>query len=69
MLNLHLHCTAVQSIALGQRFQLCIKKLHNCASTLYAFSLLWHYNLVICIYVAVNRKKKHFTFFVKAHSV
>ena len=27
MLNLHLHCTAVQSIALGQWFQLCIKNL------------------------------------------
>ena len=58
MPNLHLHCTAVQSIALGQRFQLCIKKLvHNCASALCAFSLLWHCNLVIRIYVAVNRKK------------
>ena len=27
IINLHLHCTAVQSIALGQWFQLCIKNL------------------------------------------
>ena len=27
MINLHLHFTAVQSIALGQWFQLCIKNL------------------------------------------
>ena len=27
MINLHLHCTAVKSIVLGQRFQLCIKNL------------------------------------------
>ena len=66
MINLHLHCTAVQSIALGQWFQL---SLNNLFLTLCAISLLWHCNLEIRIYVAVDRKKKQFTFFVKAHSV
>ena len=55
MINLHLHCAAVQSIALGQWFQL---SLNNLFLTLCAISLLWHCNLEIRIYVAVDRKKK-----------
>ena len=71
MINLHLHCTAVESIALGQWFQLSLNNLFLTLLVLCVllFSLLWHCNLEIRIYVAVDRKKKHFTFFVKAHSV
>ena len=54
MINLHLHCTAVQSIALGQWFQL---SPNNLFLTLCAISLLWHCNVETRIYVAVNRKK------------
>ena len=59
-----IHCT-------GSVVSVVHKKLvHNCACTLRAICLLWHYNLVILFLIAaVNRKKKHFTFFVKAHSV